>query len=172
MSKHCTTHLVIGGEGFLGHSLVSELVRSDPHSSITSLDLVQRHFSSHGYRLAVGVQEIEKSMQHTFLKADLTSLDDLVKAFEQVKPDVVFHTASPWIGSGQEICEKVNVLGTQNVVEACRRCNVRKLVYTSSAGVVYNGEDLINVDERLTIPKIALDHYNVTKVCSRLAIYL
>jgi sterol-4alpha-carboxylate 3-dehydrogenase (decarboxylating) len=37
-------------------------------------------------------------------------------------------------------------------------------VYTSSAGVVYNGdESLIDVDERLDVPTKALDAYNLTK---------
>lgn len=41
---------------------------------------------------------------------------------------------------------------------------VRKLVFTSSAGTVYDGRDLINVDERMPFPEKALDHYNLTKV--------
>ena len=74
------------------------------------------------------------------------------------------HTASPWTGSGADVCEKVNVQGTQTIVDACVQEGVRKLVFTSSAGTVYNGEDLINVDERMPFPEKALDAYNVTKV--------
>lgn len=40
---------------------------------------------------------------------------------------------------------------------------VRKLVYTSSAGVVFNGEALIDVDERLPYPEKAMDAYNESK---------
>lgn len=40
---------------------------------------------------------------------------------------------------------------------------VRKLVYTSSAGVVFNGQDLINVDERVPYPAKAMDAYNESK---------
>jgi sterol-4alpha-carboxylate 3-dehydrogenase (decarboxylating) len=41
---------------------------------------------------------------------------------------------------------------------------VRKLVYTSSAGVVYNGEvDIVSADERLEYPERTLDAYNKTK---------
>jgi sterol-4alpha-carboxylate 3-dehydrogenase (decarboxylating) len=36
-------------------------------------------------------------------------------------------------------------------------------VYTSSAGVVFNGEDLIDVDERLEYPEVPMDAYNETK---------
>ena len=39
----------------------------------------------------------------------------------------------------------------------------RKLVYTSSAGVVFNGTDIIDVDERLPPPEVPLDAYNDSK---------
>lgn len=117
---------------------------------MSSLDLVQRHFP-------------EKSLW-TFYSADLTNLDQLAKAINQSGATTVFHTASPWTGSGKEVCEKVNVQGTQTIVDACVQEGVRQLVFTSSAGTVYNGEDLINVDERMPFPTVELDPYNVTKV--------
>lgn len=58
----------------------------------------------------------------------------------------------------------MNVEGTQTIVDACLQEGVRKLVFTSSAGTVYNGVDLINVDERMPFPDKGLDDYNVTKV--------
>lgn len=58
----------------------------------------------------------------------------------------------------------MNVEGTQTIVDACVQEGVKKLVFTSSAGTVYNGVDLINVDERMPFPKEELDPYNVTKV--------
>ena len=42
---------------------------------------------------------------------------------------------------------RVNVHGTFNVVFACRAAGVRRLVYTSSPSVVYNGKDLAGVNE-------------------------
>ena len=40
---------------------------------------------------------------------------------------------------------------------------VQKLVFTSSAGVVFNGQDIIDVDERLPFPEKSLDAYNESK---------
>lgn len=40
---------------------------------------------------------------------------------------------------------------------------VHKLVFTSSAGVVFNGTDLKGVDERLPFPETPLDAYNESK---------
>lgn len=76
----------------------------------------------------------------------------------------MIHTASPPHGLGREVYEKVNVEGTKIVIEACKSAGVPKLVYTSSAGVIYSGkENLINADERIKYPKVALDAYNETK---------
>jgi sterol-4alpha-carboxylate 3-dehydrogenase (decarboxylating) len=66
-------------------------------------------------------------------------------------------------GLGKEIYWKVNVDGTKAVIAAVQSHGVKKLVYTSSAGVVYNGEDLIDVDERLEYPEVPMDAYNETK---------
>lgn len=125
-----------------------------PQASIVSLDIVQRHFSTAD----------AKQRKPTFRSADLTSPESLAAAFEHHRPHVVFHTASPWTGSGKDICEKVNVEGTRTVVEACQKHNVARLVFTSSAGTVYDGVDLINVDERMPFPEQPIDPYNETKV--------
>lgn len=57
----------------------------------------------------------------------------------------------------------MNVDGTKAIIEAAVACDVKKLVYTSSAGLIFNGDDLINVDERLAPPEKALDAYNESK---------
>ncbi|GAA5824472.1 hypothetical protein JCM10212_003545 [Sporobolomyces blumeae] len=148
------SYLVIGGEGFLGHTLVNALLARYPTATVSSLDLVQRHFPD---------PSSSASRKWTFYPADLTSLESLSDAISKSGASTVFHTASPWTGSGAEVCEKVNVQGTQTVVDACVQRGVKKLVFTSSAGTVYNGVDLINVDERMPFPKEELDPYNVTK---------
>lgn len=65
---------------------------------------------------------------------------------------------------GKEIYEKVNVLGTSTVIASCIKAGIKKLVFTSSAGVVYDGEEnIVDVDERLNFPEIPMDAYNETK---------
>lgn len=144
------------GEGFVGHRMVELLLERFPDATVSSLDLVQRHFPD---KLAAAT-----SRKWSFYSADLTSLDSLSSAFRQAGATCVFHTASPWTGSGADVCEKVNVQGTQAVVDACVKEGVKKLVFTSSAGTVYDGVDLINVDERMPFPEKPIDPYNATKV--------
>ncbi|CAH7685818.1 3-beta hydroxysteroid dehydrogenase/isomerase family-domain-containing protein [Phakopsora pachyrhizi] len=155
--------IVIGGEGFLGSNLIYGLIKAYPSSNVHSLDLVQRNFDYNCFDPNRQEEGEDPRICHRFVRADLTSTESISESFESIRPDLVFHTASPRIGSGREICEKVNVQGTINVLEACLRVGVQRLVYTSSAGVVYNGVDLINVDERLPYPKVSIDDYNLSK---------
>lgn len=65
--------------------------------------------------------------------------------------DVVFHLASVVeVRRGHRaMLHDVNVGGTLNVIEACRRERVPRLVYCSSASVVYDGHDIEDGDESL-----------------------
>lgn len=143
------SYAVIGGEGFLGSNFLRMLCERYPSSAVVSLDLVQRNRA--------------EKQRWTFEQCDLTELDSLVSAFERNRTTTVFHTASPWTGAGKDACEKVNIVGTQTVIDACKKAGVKKLVYTSSAGVVFDGRDIINVDERASPPEVPMDHYNDTK---------
>lgn len=77
---------------------------------------------------------------------------------------IVFHVAAkagiwgPW-----EDFYRTNVLGTENVLAACRRHGIRKLVYTSSPSVVFNGQDMEGVDESVPYPPHFEAHYPHTK---------
>lgn len=112
----------------------------------------------------------------TFYTGDITKVEDVSNAIEKVSTypqyaahlqsgaKIVIHTASPTHGLGKDIYELVNVTGTKNVIEACQAAGVPKLVYTSSAGVIYSGqENLVDADERIPYPKVPLDAYNDTK---------
>ena len=80
------------------------------------------------------------------------------------RTDVVFHVgakAGIWGSYAQYYA--ANVTGTRNVIDACRRNGVRKLVYTSSPSVVFDGHDVRNASETAPLPKKYLAHYPRTK---------
>ncbi|SPO47214.1 probable ERG26 - C-3 sterol dehydrogenase (C-4 decarboxylase) [Moesziomyces antarcticus] len=153
-------HFVIGGSGFLGSRIALALrQRGEKHVAV---------FDLHAAR-----QPIEKVDYYT---GDITSESSLRQALIQLRDKagieagakrgiVIYHTASPVAGLGPEIYHKVNVVGTQTVIAVAQKSElaVTKLVFTSSAGVVYDGRSLVNVDERLAYPKKPLDAYNDTK---------
>jgi sterol-4alpha-carboxylate 3-dehydrogenase (decarboxylating) len=58
----------------------------------------------------------------------------------------------------------VNVTGTENIIAACVEHKVPKLIYTSTASVVFQGEDLIGVDETAPYASRPMDYYTKTKI--------
>jgi nucleoside-diphosphate-sugar epimerase len=78
--------------------------------------------------------------------------------------DVVYHTAvkpPPW-GPFRDY-HRTNVTGTANVIDACRRCGVARLIHTSTPSVVFDGNDLAGVDESVPYPPRYTDPYSQTK---------
>ncbi len=67
---------------------------------------------------------------------DVTNLESLEKSFDGA--DVVFHLAGIIdIGNGnKKKMYNVNVEGTKNVVKACKKVGVKKLIYTSSVHAI------------------------------------
>ncbi len=82
----------------------------------------------------------------TVILGDLDNLAALRRGGEGA--GTVFHVAGR-VGVWGPAADffKVNVEGTDNVIVACRAAGVRRLVYTSSPSVVYNGGDLAGVNE-------------------------
>jgi len=137
MSKR---YLVTGGGGFVGKALCKELRRQG--YSVLSL--------SRGK-----YPDLEAAGVHTKQVDIGSNLDSWVGLFEGV--DGVFHTAAKvdmW-GDYKGFYE-TNVLGTRNILSACRRAGVRNLVFTSSPSVIHTGSDLVNVDESIPYP----EHYH------------
>jgi sterol-4alpha-carboxylate 3-dehydrogenase (decarboxylating) len=155
--------LVIGGCGFLGHHIVDLLLESYK-CTISVLDL----------RTTRNRRPDSDNVQ--YFDGDITSLSSILPIFEKIKPDIVIHTASPVaVGESSEskaklrnaMYKKVNVDGTQCVIEACQKTDVKGLVYTSSASVISDTEtDLVNADERWPVvpAKNQKEYYSTTKV--------
>jgi nucleoside-diphosphate-sugar epimerase len=112
--------LVTGGGGFLGRSIVSQLLaRGD---SVTVLARSR-------------YPEVE-ALGATGVQWDLTQLEGLAEIVSG--HDVVLHVASmvgPW-GKRQDFLD-VNVGGTKNLIAACRQAGVTRLVYTSSPSATF-----------------------------------
>ena len=139
--------LVTGGGGFLGSYIVKQLL--DKNYEVYS-------FSRSSY------PEIEK-MGATCIKGSLAKYEDVLKAVNGM--DAVIHTAAlAGIWGKWDDFYSTNFLGTKNIIEACQKANVKKLVYTSSPSVVFDGEDIKGDGEEISYAKKHWCHYPVTKM--------
>jgi hypothetical protein len=67
--------------------------------------------------------------------------------------DAVFHVAAKaGVWGTFEDYHRPNVIGTRNVITACRSSRVPMMVYTSSPSVVFDGGDMQGVDESVPYP--------------------
>ena len=140
--------LVTGGGGFLGLAVVRKLVERG-----TSVRTFSRH--EHPELRSLGVQ------QH---QGDLADADAVSAAV--CGCDVVFHTAAKaGIWGPLADYHRTNVTGTENVIVACRKHRVPRLVYTSSPSVVFNGSDMEGVDESVPYP----DHFDAAYPATKAA---
>ncbi len=139
---------VTGGSGFIGERLLRKL--SGGGHDILSVDIREPKSSRGDYQ---------------FVKADLTESDQAQSSLNGC--DVVYHLAgvvlegvrnNPYDGSA------LNVDMTRNVVEACRRLKVRKVIFASSF-YVYDGipPELI-VNEESPLNTLQMELFGVTKV--------
>ncbi len=137
--------LVTGGGGFLGKHIAQRLDQLGHEVTILG-----RHKYS-------GVPENINSIQ-----ADLRNRQEIINACQNV--EVVFHSgALTGIWGARNDFYETNVNGTENILEACLKNNVKKLIYTSSPSVVFEQKDLINADESIPYAKKFLCEYPKTK---------
>lgn len=147
--------LVTGGSGCLGTEIVSQLV-ADGQYAVHSLDL------------CIPPEEGRISGVASYIQADITNKNDLLKAFEGI--DVVFHTVAllPFsIRNTLHAMKRVNVEGTRNVVEACEESGVKRLIHTSSCSVTMSkslhSRKSEEVNEYFPLPDDPLNAYVYTK---------
>lgn len=143
--------LVTGGAGFIGSTVVRGLL--DLQVPVAVLD-----------DLSTGQMENLEGLEGVdFFRGSTCDPDAVQRAM--VGADVVFHLAAS-VGNKRSLDNPIadaqsNLLGTINVLEACRELGTQKIVYSSSAGIF---------GELRTLP-IAEDHpiepetpYGVTKL--------
>jgi nucleoside-diphosphate-sugar epimerase len=145
--------LVTGGGGFLGRHIVEKLIaRGD------SVRAMARN--RYPEIAALGVEMVQ---------ADIQDRDAVFRACTGV--DCVFHVAAlPLLWGPWEAFHGTNVVGTLNVIDACRARGVGRLVYTSTPSVVFDEGDLENADETRPYPARHGASYPATKAIAERAV--
>jgi UDP-glucose 4-epimerase len=129
--------LVIGGAGFIGSFVVSELLKEEV-SEVVVYDNFARGKKSYLE------EQLKDSRCSIFpIGGDIRDLDILDAAVKG--KDYVIALAAMWLLHCKDFPRtafEVNIAGTFNVLEACVRHNVKKLVWSSSASVYGDAVEL------------------------------
>ncbi len=126
---------VTGGSGFIGGRLIERLVADG-----WRVRALARSDASAGVVADRGAEAVRGDL------ADVAAMADGAHGC-----DVAFHAAAHLGDWGRpEDFERGNVQGSANVVEACRRAGVRRMVHVGTEAAVLAGQPLVNADE--TVP--------------------
>jgi dihydroflavonol-4-reductase len=141
-------YAITGATGFVGGALARQL-REDGHEVVALV----RDPTRAAALVDLGVEPLPGDLD------DVAALDGLCTGV-----DGLFHVAG-WYRLGQRdpsVGDRVNVVGTRNVLEAALRNGVRRVVYTSTLAVNSDTEEQV-VDETYHFTGEHLSHYDRTK---------
>jgi UDP-glucose 4-epimerase len=148
--------LIIGGAGFIGSHLVTELLKY-PVKEVIIYDNFARG------KMENIVESLKDPRCYIFpLGGDIRDTDILDKAMENV--DYVFHLAAMWLLHCKDFPRTafhVNIEGTFNVLEACVNNKIKKLIYSSSASVYGDAVEVPMTEEH---PFNNKNFYGATKI--------
>ena len=143
--------IVTGGAGFIGSNAADRFIQEG--HEVTIID-----------NLSTGV-ESNVNKKAKFYKVDIRSAV-IGKIFEKVKPEVLCHHAAQIDvrkSTDDPIFDAdVNILGSLNLLNACVKHKVKKVIFASTGGAIYGEQDYFPANEKH--PAKPLCPYGVTKL--------
>ncbi len=122
--------VVTGGAGFIGGNFVYYMLRHHPQDTIICYDAL-----TYAGNLAT-LEEAMKNDHFRFVKGDIADRTAVYKLFEEVKPDIVVNFAAESHVDrsieSPEIFLRTNVLGTQVLLDACRKYGITRFHQVST----------------------------------------
>lgn len=153
--------LILGGASFIGINIAQKLV-ADPNNQLTLVD------SSADYFPAIYSQYSNIKIEELVYKVNA----DFISILKD--QDVVYHLASTTVPttSNRVIPEELetNIITSAQLLDACVKCGVKKVVFISSGGAVYGKESICPIkEESVTNP---ITTYGVQKITIEKLLYL
>ncbi len=151
--------LVTGGAGFIGSHLVDGLIEEGHHVVIID-------------NLSTGSRK-NLNPKAVFYEEDIRHTEALDHIFADEKIQIVFHEAAqtlvPYSMEHPKEDAELNIMGLINVLDMCRKYQVEKIIFSSSAAVY---GDNLNVPLQEDQPLMPTSFYGLTKVTAEKYIQL
>ena len=139
---------VTGGSGFIGGRLIERLVADG-----WRVRALARSDAAAGVVADHGAEAVRGDL------ADVAAMADGARGC-----DVAFHLAAHLGDWGKpEDFERGNVQGSANVVEACRRSGVRRMIHVGTEAAVLAGQPLVDADESAPLQPNSRALYSASK---------
>lgn len=161
--------LVTGGAGFIGSNLCEKLAGAG--EKIICIDNFNDYYNPKIKE--ENLRNLEGSTNFILYRMDILAREKLEEVFTKHRFDMVIHLAAragvrPSI-SNASLYESVNVQGTINILECCRKYGIGKLIFASSSSV-YGGNKKIPFSEDDIVDR-PISPYAATKKAGELICY-
>lgn len=144
--------LVTGGAGFIGSHIVDKLI-SIGHE-VVIID-----------NLSTGKEE-NINTKAKFYKADICDKNNIDNIFDEEEFEIVYHEAAH--ASVRESVDdpafdaNTNILGSLNILEACVKSKVKKIIFASTGGALYGDAEILPTPEDYDVKPVS--PYGVAKL--------
>jgi len=143
--------LVTGGAGFIGSHIVDLLI--EKNNEVVVVD-----------NLLTGNKR-NLNPKAVFYEVDICDKEELNKIFLEEKPEIIFHVAAQVdVTKSMKIPAldaEINIIGSLNILELCRKYNIKKIIYSNSGGAGSGEPQYFPIDENHPIEPMS--HYGVSK---------
>jgi UDP-glucose 4-epimerase len=138
MSKSSKNILVTGGAGYIGSHIVEQLIK-DKEKVIILDNLVT------GYKKLI-------NKKAKFVKADIKSKIKIAKIIKDHNITDVIHLAAYLnVGEAEKNKKKYyqnNIIGTKNLLQACKNSNVKNVIFSSSCSIYGNVKGSVDENKK------------------------
>ena len=151
--------LVTGSSGFIGFNLSKRLL-SEGHN-VTGIDSFNEAYDPSFKRIRQQILKKDSNFKDYELNLDIYKNLEHIRDTEDVNYDIVFHLAAR-AGVRQSFLDPVsyikdNAIGTTNVANFVKECEIKKLVLASTSSIYGNSgtnKMIEGVDEKIEPPSI------------------
>ena len=130
--------LITGGAGYIGSHIVEQLINNK--TTVIILDNLVT-----GYKKLINKKAI-------FIKADINDRSKISKIIKDYNINSIIHLAAYLNVSEAEKNKKKyyqnNIIGTKNLLEACKNSNVNNVIFSSSCSIYGNVKGSVNENKK------------------------